>query len=125
MHEQITQTFMSFLNAVLRHPDAFAVSLKSVDRNFADLSDGQKTVFFATMFGLFKHFELMYVQHANGIMDQETWDAWSEHIRMYVHQPGAQTWWNLRKAAFIPGFRAYLDSSAPPEMKSFVDVMNS
>ena len=125
MHEQMTQTFLSFLNAMLHDPDAFAVGLKSVDRNFAELSDGQKMFFFGTMLGLFKHFELMYVQHAHGIMGQETWDAWSEHIRMYFHQPGAETWWNLRKAAFIPGFRAYLDSSAPPEMKSFVDVMNS
>ena len=110
---------------MIRDPDAFVAGLSSVDRNFADLSDGQKMFFFATMLGFFKHYELMYVQHAHGIMGQETWDAWSEHIRMYFHQPGAQTWLNLRKAAFIPGFRGYLDSSAPPEMKSFVDVMNS
>ena len=125
MHEQITQTLLSFLNTVIRDPDAFVAGVKSVDRNFAELSDGQKMFFFATMLGFFKHFELMYVQHAHGIMEQETWDAWSEHIRMQFHQPGAQIWWNLRKAAFIPGFRAYLDSSVPPEMKSFVDLLNS
>ena len=66
--------------------------LRSTNSNFSELSDGQKMFFFASMLGLFKHFELMYVQHTQGVMDQETWDAWSEHIRMYYHQPGAQAW---------------------------------
>ena len=92
MHEQVTHTLLSFLHAVTSDPDAFVAGLRSTDSNFADLSDGQKLFFFATMLGLFKHFELMYVQHSQGVMDQETWDAWSEHIRMYYHQPGAQAW---------------------------------
>lgn len=125
MHEQVTHTLLSFLNAVISDPDTFAAGLQSTDSNFAGLSDGQKLFFFATMLGLFKHFELMYVQHIQGIMDQETWDAWSEHIRMYYHQPGAQAWWSLRKATFIPGFRDYLESSVQPEMKSFVELLNS
>ena len=125
MHEQVTHTLLSFLNAVISDPDSFVVGLQSADSNFAKLSDGQKLFFFATMLGLFKHFELMYVQHSQGVMDQETWDAWSEHIRMYFHQPGAQAWWSLRKTTFIPGFRDYLESSIHPEMKSFVELVNS
>jgi hypothetical protein len=44
---------------------------------------------------------------------------------MYYHQPGVKTWWNLRKATFIPGFRNYLESSAQSEMTSFVELVNS
>jgi hypothetical protein len=125
MHEQVTHTFLSFLNSVLLDPDAFSAGLQSTDKNFADLEDAQKLFFFGTLLGLFKHFELMYVQQSQGVMDQETWDAWSEHIRMYYHQPGVKTWWNLRKATFIPGFRNYLESSAQSEMTSFVELVNS
>ena len=56
-------------------------------------------------------------------MEDETWNSWSEHIRMYFHEPGVQAWWSLRKATFVPGFRDYLESSAPPGMRSFVDVL--
>ncbi len=71
MHEQVTHTLLSFLNAVISDPDTFAAGLQSTDSNFAKLSDGQKLFFFATMLGLFKHFELMYVQHTQGVMDRD------------------------------------------------------
>jgi len=125
MHEQITHTFLSFLNTVVSDPDAFVAGLRSTNSNFAELSDGQKMFFFATLLGLFKHFELVYLQYTHGVMDQETWDAWSEHIRMYYHQPGAQVWWSLRKTVFVPGFRDYLESSEPAGMKSFVELVSS
>jgi hypothetical protein len=125
MHEQATQTLLSFLNTVLTDPDAFSAGLQCTDENFSDLTDGQKMFFFGTMLGFFKHFELLYVQHAEGVMDQESWDAWSEQMRMYYYQPGAQNWWKFRRATFIPGFRDYLESSTGSEMKSFVDIVNS
>lgn len=125
MHEQITQTYLSFLNSVLTDPEAFLLGLQSSDASFADLSDKQKMFFFGSLLGLFKHYELMFVQHDQGVMDKETWDAWNEHIRMYFHQPGVQSWWKLRKSTFIPRFRDYLDSSSAPEMMSFVDLVDS
>lgn len=123
MHEQVTQTYMSFLNSVLLDPEAFSAGLQASDKTFSELSEGQKMFFFGTMLAFFKHFELMYAQYRQGVMDQETWEAWSEHIRMYFHQPGVQAWWSLRKSTFIPGFRDYLESSSPPEMTSFVDLL--
>jgi hypothetical protein len=39
MHEQVTHTFLSFLNSVLLDPDAFSAGLQSTDKNFADLED--------------------------------------------------------------------------------------
>ncbi len=123
MHEQITQTYLAFLNSVLTDPETFAAGLRSTDDNFAELSDKQKLFFFGSMLGLFKHYELMFVQYDHGVMDKETWEAWSEHIRMYFHQPGAQAWWSLRKATFIPGFRDYLESTSDSDMTSFVDLL--
>ena len=125
MHEQVTQTYMSFLGSILVDPGAFAAGFKSEDPDFGDLGDDQQVFFFATMLGFFKHFEMMYVQCAQGVMDEQTWNAWSTHIRMQFHQPGAQNWQNLRKATFIPAFREYLDNSTPPEMKKFVDLLES
>ena len=123
MHEQVTQTYMSFLGSILVDPGSFAAGFKSDDPDFADLDDAQKVFFFSTMLGFFKHFEMMYVQYAQGVMDERTWNAWSTHIRMQFHQPGAQHWWNLRKETFIPEFREYLDNSTAPEMRKFVDLL--
>ena len=123
MHEQVTQTYIAFLGSILVDPGTFAAGLKSGKPDFADLNDAQKAFFFSTMLGFFKHFETMYVQYSHGVMDEETWNAWSTHILMQFHQPGAQHWWSLRKEAFTPAFRAYLDASAAPEMRKFVDLL--
>ena len=123
MHEQVTQTLLSLLSSVLQDPEAFNAGLRSKSSDFESLTEKQKMFFFATMLGFFKHYELMHVQYRHGVMDQDTWDAWSEHIRMYFHQPGAQAWWSLRKATFVPAFREYLESSAPPQMRSFVALI--
>ena len=72
MHEQVTQTYMSFLGSMLVDPGSFAAELKSEQPDFADLNDAQKTFFFSTMLGFFKHFEMMYVQYSQGVIDEET-----------------------------------------------------
>ncbi len=97
--------------------------MKSGQPDFADLNDARKMFFFSTMLGFFKHFEMMFVQYSQGVMDEETWNAWSEHIRMQFHQPGAQHWWRLRKPVFIPAFRQYLDASTAPDMRRFADLL--
>lgn len=122
MHEQVTQTYMSFLSSVLIDPEAFSQGLHSKTVGFENLNVNQKLTFFGTMLGLFKHFEMMHAQYLHGVMDQNIWNAWSEHVRMYFHQPGVQAWWSLRRTTFVPDFRDFLESSVPPEMRSFVDL---
>lgn len=39
------------------------------------------------MLGFLKLFEMMYAQYDQGVMNEETWNAWSTHIRMQFHQP--------------------------------------
>jgi hypothetical protein len=123
MHEQVTQTYMSFLNSVLMDPEAFSEGLRSKTTDFENLTESQKLFFFATMLGFFKHFEMMHAQYQHGVMNQETWNACSEHVRMYFHQPGAQAWWSLRKSTFVLRFQAFLETSEAPQMRSFVDLI--
>ena len=67
----------------------------------------------------------MFMEHRDGNTDDESWNAWSQHMLMQFHQPGVQVWWSLRQMTFHPAFRKFLNESAPPEMKSFIDLMRS
>lgn len=124
IHEQVTQTYLAFLNSAIANPEAYATGIQATEADFSKLSAGEKTFFFGTALGFFKHFELMFVQNRKGIMDREIWDAWCVYILMYFHQPGIQVWWKSRRDAFIPEFREFLESSAPPQMTSFADVLD-
>ena len=124
IHEQVTQNYLSWLNSAIANPEAYATGIRATEADFSNLSDREKTVFFGTALGFFKHFELMYVQNRKGIMDEEIWEAWRAYILMYFHQPGVQVWWKSRKEAFIPEFREFLESSEPPGITSFADVLD-
>jgi hypothetical protein len=64
-------------------------------------------------FSTFKLFENVWFQQRQGTLDPEQWIGWDAYIRMYYHRPGVKTWWRLRRAAFGPGFRAYIEASEP------------
>jgi hypothetical protein len=121
-HQAITQSFMAIADIISVRPEAFAAGVSSGSREFEELSVGDRTFFIATIFGLFKYFELMFIQHRNGNTDDESWEAWSEHIIMYFHQPGVRTWWSLRETTFHPGFRKFLNESKASNMKSFAEL---
>jgi hypothetical protein len=67
----------------------------------------------------------MHAQYQGGLIDRESWDAWSEHILMYFNQPGVRLWWSLRGGAFRPSFRAFLESAPASTLRSMVDVLQS
>ena len=122
-HQAITQSFMSIAEIISERPEAFSAGISSESAEFEQLATGDKAYFIATIFGLFKYFELMFMQHRDGNTDDESWNAWSQHMLMQFHQPGVQAWWSLRQATFHPAFRTFLNESQPPDMKSFVELM--
>jgi hypothetical protein len=65
------------------------------------------------MFPTFKLFENAWFQECQGTLDKQQWEGWDAYIRMYYHRPGVKTWWSLRKMAFAPGFRNYLEATEP------------
>lgn len=124
-HQAITQSFMAIAEIIAIRPEAFAVGMRSESKVFEELSVGDKAYFIASIYGLFKYYELMFMQHRNGNTDDESWEAWSKHIVMQFHQPGVRTWWSLREMTFHPAFRKFLNESAAPDMKSFVELFPS
>ena len=74
IHENLTSGYLSIINTVAAHPTAFAKGLRS-DSNFDELTDEEKVQYFGLIFGFFKHFEHMFVQHERGLIDDQAWEA--------------------------------------------------
>ena len=79
--------------------------------------------YFSAIFAMFKHFENIHSQRERGFIDNESWIAWSEHALMYFNQPGVKMRWELRRGSFNPRFRNFLESSPPPNVTTFVEIM--
>ena len=75
-------------------------------------------------FSTFKLFENVWFQQRQGALDPKQWIGWDAYIRMYYHRPGVKDWWRMRRAAFAPDFRDYVESSqAPPELPPVTELI--
>jgi hypothetical protein len=84
-----------------------------VVENWHNASDAERTRALPLFFSAFKLFENAWFQQLQGTLDPQQWQGWDAYIRMYYHRPGVKAWWRLRRAAFAPGFRDYIESSEP------------
>ena len=112
--QAIASNWMALAQVIGGSAEAFTAGLVSTNATFADLNDADRMRFLTALFALFKHYENMYLQFKKGRIGEAEWEPWSNHIQMYFHQPGVQTWWSLRKSAFSLVFRAFLDDSVAP-----------
>jgi len=119
----ITQSFMSIAEIISERPEAFALGLSSNPKDFDQLPAGDKAYFIASIFGLFKYYELMFMEYKDGNTDEVSWNAWSRHMLMQFHQPGVRAWWALRETTFHPEFRRFLNESERPDLVSGTELM--
>jgi hypothetical protein len=110
--------------------DSLARALADINRPFeedADLARGfaravedwhgaspeERSRVLFVLFAMFKLFENAWFQTQQGTLGPEQWEGWDALIRVYYHRAGVKTWWSMRRGAFAPGFRNYLEATQP------------
>jgi formyltetrahydrofolate hydrolase len=88
---------------------AFSVVIE----NWQTASQDDREIALPFIFATFKLFENAWFQQRQGTLDRQQWEGWDVYIRIYFHRPGVKTWWSMRKMAFAPGFRNYLEATEP------------
>ncbi len=88
-------------------------SFARVLENLESASEDDRLRALPQFFALFKLFENAWFQQRQGTLDREQWQGWDAYIRSYYHRPGVKSWWLMRRAAFAPGFRDYLEATEP------------
>jgi hypothetical protein len=82
-------------------------------RGMIDPSDLQGHVRFQfdlLMRANFKGYENYFYQHTKGMLDDESWNAQKEIIRVSVSPPGAPIWWGQNRHLFRHDFGQLVDS---------------
>ena len=84
-----------------------------VVENWHDATEEDRMRALPLFFSTFKLFENAWFQQRQETLDPQQWLGWDAYIRMYYHRPGVKDWWQLRRTAFAPGFRDYVENSEP------------
>jgi len=112
--DSLAHSLVDLLGPHTQNPESLR-AFSAVTENWNAASDDDRARALPFIFATFKLFENAWFQQRQGTLDQQQWAGWDAYIRIYYHQPGVKTWWSMRRAAFAPGFRNYLESSKPVE----------
>ena len=112
--DSLAHSLVDLLGPHTQNPESLR-AFSVVTENWNAASDEDRARALPFIFATFKLFENAWFQQRQGTLDQQQWSGWDAYIRIYYHRPGVMTWWSMRRAAFAPGFRNYLESSKPVE----------
>jgi hypothetical protein len=113
VHQQLSDTFTSYLETLASHAGIVAAGTDS-KAGLSRMTDDELLQFSFLMAGLFKIWENAFYQYKSGFLDERAWRSNVTWMLAWFHLPGVQTWWSVRKDLFSLEFQALVESSPPP-----------
>ncbi len=88
--------------------------------NHSDLTEYEQFRFNTLFFAAYSQFDFAYRRYQAGKLDATSWQKMEYEIPLYLHLPGARTWWEQDKTRFTKEFVSFVDRSIaqfePPEV---------
>lgn len=125
IHQNILTGWLGVGTLVAAHAQVFAVGVAADEKGFAAMSDADKLTFVTVAMAMFRHYENAFLQSQEGYVRQEDWNAWANHLSMYLSMPGIKFWWGLRRASFSPAFVKYIEALHSPSMPALSDFFSA
>ena len=115
-----TSTYQAFLDSsrsdtelILAHPHLERI-FRLGRRDPNELTDDERPVFRMLLGQLLLNYEIMFLQHRHGVIDEDFWRGRQEGLRALLFQPGVGQWWAggapLLRRYFAPEFRELVES---------------
>jgi hypothetical protein len=110
--DSLAHSLIELLGPQAQNPESLR-AFSVVIENWHDATERDRIQAVPFIFATFKVFENAWFQQRQGTLDRQQWEGWDAYIRIYYHRPGVKEWWSMRKMAFAPGFRTYLEATKP------------
>lgn len=91
----------------------FAIGIE----DFGALAPQEQITFLHIAFQFGKAWESAYFYYQNGLVDEETWTAWTHVLASYVSGRGWRTYWSLRGDVYAPEFQRFVESLPVPAQR--------
>ena len=112
VHE-ITEAFRTATSS-LQNAEMASIYARAL-HDFNTLSEAERLQFISFFQGLFRVWEEGFYHHQHGRLDKPIWNAMNAQYAPYLSLPGFQRVWSIRKHAYSPDFRKFVDSVQPGE----------
>ena len=78
-------------------------------RDYETLEGPERLRFGAYAYGLFRSYENLFYQHAQGTIESNLWVGFHNMLLRDLKMPGLVAWWDSQRNVFSPEFQNYVD----------------
>jgi hypothetical protein len=109
-HQSIVQAVADWSREVAMNTE-IANLMAHGSANFEQLDPIQRLQFSLLHVALFRNYENIFYQHAQGAIDDHVWDGWSYRMRATFALPGVRAWWSPQRDSYSDVFRDFLEQN--------------
>ena len=78
-------------------------------RDYETLKGPERHRFGAYAYGLFRSYENLFYQHAQGTIESHLWEGFRNMLLRDLRNPGLVAWWDSQRNIFSPEFQRHID----------------
>ena len=112
-YQAVLDSSRSDTELILAHPHLERI-YRLGRRDTNKLTDDERPVFRMLLGQLLLNYEIMFLQHQHGVIDEDFWRGRQEGLRALLSQPGVRHWWSgaspLLRRYYATGFTELVDS---------------
>ncbi|HEX4881328.1 MAG TPA: hypothetical protein VFV18_03175 [Porticoccaceae bacterium] len=109
-HQSIVQAISDWSREVALNNDIANLMVRG-SANFEQLDPVQRLQFALLHVALFRNYENIFYQHAQGAIDDHVWEGWAYRMRATFVLPGVRAWWTPQRDSYSDAFRDFLEAN--------------
>ncbi|MCA9739512.1 MAG: hypothetical protein R3E98_08210 [Gemmatimonadota bacterium] len=122
-YQEISHNSLELLSLIISDPDMADIWGRGLDHGAEALDPVEHFRWHSMLLATFRHWDNLYYQYRNGMLEKELWKSYRFMIRSYLVRPGFRDWWLQHQDAFseslqqlMRGWINTLDHAATREM---------
>jgi hypothetical protein len=82
---------------------------RQANEDMEGLTDDERIRFFSFAMSQFSHWENVYFQHRNSMIDDEAWGGWCSGIHFFLSRPAFKSYWTNMRGIYTQAFQAFIE----------------
>jgi len=103
------EMYLQFIRSITDQPDIARIWRAGIESGMAGLDEIEKVQFISFLSGLFRYYEVSFIQHSKGKLDPELWQNVEAQLAKLVVSVGFHEWWLVRRDFHSERFQSFIE----------------
>lgn len=116
------EMYLQFIRSITDQPEIARIWMTGIESGMTELDEIEKVQFISFLSGLFRYYEVSFIQHSKGKLDLELWQNVEAQLTKLVVCAGFYEWWLLRRDFHSERFQSFIEQLAKSQVSKQVKL---